>query len=338
MRNELTFSRSHRRLEKFTLHATRDVDQARELTSRVYCPHRLDASNHKQFDACHNHASIGACSLNYLDFRADVKIEPGYIPGFYLFEIPISGKAKVVTGKDEVLIGPGTGAVINPEHYTVMHWDKDCQMLMLKVDEHALIQQLAYLLRRPINGSLRFEPALDSNQGMQGSWFRYLVYCLDEIEHTPPKQLNSPLFAEFRSTLLTSLLLTLPNNFSDALQANEKRVTPSNVRRAMEYIHDNYHEAVTIEQLVEVSNVSARSLFDCFRKFVGCTPMQYLRKVRLEKARELLLIGDPDNNVTQVAMACGFTQLGRFSAWYKQVYAETPCQTFRSAQSSGFMA
>ncbi|MCM8854785.1 MAG: AraC family transcriptional regulator [Candidatus Thiodiazotropha sp.] len=338
MRNELTTGRPHRRLEKFTLHATRDIDQAREMTSRVYCPHRLDVLNHRQFDACHNHASIGSCSLNYLDFRADVKIEPGYIPGFYLFEIPMNGKAKIVTGKQEVLIGQGTGAVINPEHYTVMHWDTDCQMLMLKVDEHALIQQLARLLRRPINGSLSFDPALDAKQGAQGSWFRYLDYCLDEIERTPPQQLNSPLFAEFRSTLLTSLLLTLPNNFSDALQASDKRVAPCNVRRAMDYIHANFRDTVTIEQLVEVSNVSARSLFDCFRKFVGSTPMQYLRKIRLEKARERLQVGNPDDNVTQVAMACGFTQLGRFSAWYKQVYGETPCQTFRSARSSGLMS
>ncbi|MCU7946124.1 MAG: helix-turn-helix domain-containing protein, partial [Candidatus Thiodiazotropha sp. (ex Cardiolucina cf. quadrata)] len=79
-------------------------------------------------------------------------------------------------------------------------------------------------------------------------------------------------------------------------------------------------------------------LFDCFRKFVGSTPMQYLRKIRLEKARERLQVGNPDDNVTQVAMACGFTQLGRFSAWYKQVYGETPCQTFRSARSSGLMS
>jgi transcriptional regulator GlxA family with amidase domain len=53
--------------------------------------------------------------------------------------------------------------------------------------------------------------------------------------------------------------------------------------------------------------------------------MSYLRNVRLDHCRRLLVAGTA--SVTDVAQQCGFTHLGRFSAAYKERFGELPSHT-----------
>jgi transcriptional regulator GlxA family with amidase domain len=57
-----------------------------------------------------------------------------------------------------------------------------------------------------------------------------------------------------------------------------------------------------------------------------------MRMVRLLRARLALLHANPPcNSVTSIAMAYGFTQLGRFSVAYRRAFGETPSQTLRTS-------
>jgi tetratricopeptide (TPR) repeat protein len=58
-----------------------------------------------------------------------------------------------------------------------------------------------------------------------------------------------------------------------------------------------------------------------------------MRRLRLSRARQQLLSADRDANVTDVAMASGFTQLGRFAAYYRQQFGELPSQTLKAARA-----
>ena len=58
----------------------------------------------------------------------------------------------------------------------------------------------------------------------------------------------------------------------------------------------------------------------------GATPMQVLQRVRLDRAREELLVGEA-KSVTAVAMRCGFGHLGRFAAEYRKTFGESPRDT-----------
>ena len=61
------------------------------------------------------------------------------------------------------------------------------------------------------------------------------------------------------------------------------------------------------------------------------TPMNALRALRLDAARQRLLDG-ACANVTEAALAVGFGHLGRFSEYYKERFGELPRQTLRLAQ------
>jgi transcriptional regulator GlxA family with amidase domain len=55
--------------------------------------------------------------------------------------------------------------------------------------------------------------------------------------------------------------------------------------------------------------------------------MQYVKRLRLEKARELLTDGGTKQSVTAVAFACGFLNLGHFARDYRNRFGELPSQT-----------
>ena len=77
-------------------------------------------------------------------------------------------------------------------------------------------------------------------------------------------------------------------------------------------------------------HVSVRSLQQGFRRYMGASPMAYLREVRLRRAHQSLLDSDPSiASVASVAYNWGFTNLGRFAAAHTARYDEPPAATLR---------
>jgi AraC-like DNA-binding protein len=84
--------------------------------------------------------------------------------------------------------------------------------------------------------------------------------------------------------------------------------------------------------LARIAGCSVRSLQEGFRHYIGLTPLQYLRQVRLEHAHHDLANGDAtDATVTDIAFHWGFTHLGRFATTYRATYGRSPSQTLRLA-------
>jgi AraC-like DNA-binding protein len=63
--------------------------------------------------------------------------------------------------------------------------------------------------------------------------------------------------------------------------------------------------------------------------------MSLLRTARLKQARLQLDAPRPGATVTEVALDCGFTHLGRFSSEYRRRFGELPSQTLRRAAVAG---
>ncbi len=67
-----------------------------------------------------------------------------------------------------------------------------------------------------------------------------------------------------------------------------------------------------------------------FRRHRDCTPMEYLRRVRLHHAHQELLAAErAHTTVAQIAASWGFAHTGRFAVYYRQVYGQSPHSTLR---------
>jgi len=112
------------------------------------------------------------------------------------------------------------------------------------------------------------------------------------------------------------------------------RPLPADVVRALRWLRGHWSEPVRLEQLADIGGVRPRTLETHFKMFLRTTPLGWARQMRLRRARQQLLQSGQGASVTNVAMANGFTQLGRFAAQYRKVFGELPSATFRRSRSS----
>jgi AraC-like DNA-binding protein len=102
------------------------------------------------------------------------------------------------------------------------------------------------------------------------------------------------------------------------------RSMASYVDAAMAFMESAYLRPLTLGDVCEACHVSARTIQIAFREVRGETPMQSLRRIRLEKMRSLLIEGV---NVTVASTKVGLSPTGRTAALYNLAFGEKPSQT-----------
>jgi transcriptional regulator GlxA family with amidase domain len=109
------------------------------------------------------------------------------------------------------------------------------------------------------------------------------------------------------------------------------RNMPPILRNAIDFIQENADADIGLEDIAAAVNVSPRSVQYAFRRNLGATPLEYLRRVRLDRAHRDLKAADPANDtVTAIAGRWGFSHAGRFSLAYKAAFGTAPSQTLRA--------
>lgn len=140
----------------------------------------------------------------------------------------------------------------------------------------------------------------------------------------------SPLIAgAAQHYLVATLLATFPSTaVFDPTIEDRHDSTPVLLRRAMAYIDDNAHRDISLADIAGAVHVTPRALQYMFRKHRDCTPIEYVRRVRLDHAHRDLLRGDRHTtSVAQIARRWGFAHLGRFAIYYRGEYGRSPHET-----------
>ena len=88
-----------------------------------------------------------------------------------------------------------------------------------------------------------------------------------------------------------------------------------------EYLHDNFNSNISLGQLVELTNLNRSYLIRVFCKAVGMPPYTYLNQIRVEKAKQLLALG---NSVADVAIAVGMSDQSHLTRHFKRIVGTTP--------------
>jgi AraC-like DNA-binding protein len=104
---------------------------------------------------------------------------------------------------------------------------------------------------------------------------------------------------------------------------------PADLKRALGWLRSHLSEPIDLDLLASVAGARPRTLETHFRTFLGTTPLGWVRRMRLAHARRELERARSDATVTDIALASGFTQLGRFAANYRAVFGEAPSITLR---------
>lgn len=158
---------------------------------------------------------------------------------------------------------------------------------------------------------------------------RLLGCCLENALQTLPGGSDESSLARCASHIVSLLRdnTPAPNNgtFSSA---------PDCVTVIEDYIRAHVAEPLTLDDLIRVVGLSARTIQEAFRRHRGYSPMQFLRECRLSAAFEELSHPQGQTCVTSTALRWGFNHLGRFSTYFLRRFGKSPSTVLRLAKSA----
>jgi AraC-like DNA-binding protein len=182
-----------------------------------------------------------------------------------------------------------------------------------------------------VRASVDFDVAYPLSTPSARSWLSTLALLLTELERSGSLAETSTLHREHLERLVISgLLLSHRNEFTDELMAPVRRLRPRTVARAIALIEEHPEAPYTVGDLARHVGVSPRRPQQGFREHVGMTPTELLRKLRCERDHRDLLNGE--DAVTDVALRWGFRHLNRFAQAYRQQYGVLPSETRRTSR------
>ncbi len=88
------------------------------------------------------------------------------------------------------------------------------------------------------------------------------------------------------------------------------------------YIHENYMNKIKLDQLAMISNMSKGHFIRKFHAEIGQTPIEYINHYRIYRASKLFKI--TNQNVTEVALNCGFNNISYFIKLFKNIVGVSP--------------
>lgn len=311
---------------------TNDLDQAREEVSRVFCSHGLFlARGEHPFHLVHNKFGRDGVSLHYVDYGASVRITPGELNSFYLVQIPLAGTAEIRSGSDAVLSTPRVAAVPNATEHLDMTWSAGTPHLVVYLPRLAIERAVESLTGRAPTSPVRFSIAMDLDSEPARRWLT-LVEILKADADSAGAPLHDVVRAQVEDAVVLAFVTMQPSNYSALITGGTLAPTPRAVRRAIELCEQGPDTTWTVSDLAAASGVSVRALQVSFRAHLGMTPLQYLRDVRLLRARrELESTAGGALSVTDTAFRWGFTNVGRFAREYRVRFGELPSQTVARA-------
>jgi AraC family carnitine catabolism transcriptional activator len=106
-------------------------------------------------------------------------------------------------------------------------------------------------------------------------------------------------------------------------------VRDARVIAAVELMEEHLEECRSLSQIAAALKLSERQLERLFRRELGSPPLAFYRRLRLERAEQLLLYSRM--SVREVGLAAGFSSLALFSRAFKAQYGRAPSSIRRPA-------
>jgi AraC-like DNA-binding protein len=96
------------------------------------------------------------------------------------------------------------------------------------------------------------------------------------------------------------------------------------MQKALQFIMQNFHKEVRINDLLQVTNMSYAAFYKSFKNTYKVAFKDYLLDIRIDYACKLLV--DESLNISEVAYSCGFENLSNFNRQFRRIKNMTPSQ------------
>ena len=146
-------------------------------------------------------------------------------------------------------------------------------------------------------------------QQLRDAWFKTRV--MSPREHDAIVKLLE-IFADHLSDL------------SNQIVVQQENAEPPMITRAKQYIRENQAEELSLGQVAKAVNASSFYFCKMFKKGTGMNFTEYVCRVRIESAKNLLL--NPNLRISEIAYQVGFQSLTHFNRVFKKTVGEAPTE------------
>lgn len=323
---------------RYPVFQSRSMVESHHELARTLTPHQLRWGRGEVATELHLR-HLQRVSLMLLRYGAEVEVMPTAFSSFTLVQMPLRGRADIQCDGIELSLERGEVAVLSPQQSIRLLWQPGCEQLIMKIP-NALLRWAACLgcnaSHCPASAELCTtwqERAFKLDAPLIAPWRALLQQVLSLLPLDKDSTTHPAWISQVEQSVASFLLIHQPS----VLRGDRARLAGSDSPPAQhgdqhklalldQYIHKRLFAPISLEDLARAAGVSPRTLnLLCHRQY-GVAPMIHLRNLRLDVARQKLR-AQPDTSVTEVAMACGFGHLGRFSAYYKARFGELPRDT-----------
>lgn len=161
--------------------------------------------------------------------------------------------------------------------------------------------------------------------------YNYFEYARQGIKVGVSDYLLKPFSNEEFSTSLNEIMKKINEGKIDLVEQDNELVEevsgyPSNnaeiVESAKKYIQMNYRKEISLEEIANHVAISSYYLSRIFSKSEGITYKDYLIKLRMEKAKQLLR--DGKKSIKEISIEVGYVDQNYFSRAFKKYYHKSP--------------
>ncbi|MDO6474513.1 AraC family transcriptional regulator [Alteromonas sp. 1_MG-2023] len=96
------------------------------------------------------------------------------------------------------------------------------------------------------------------------------------------------------------------------------------VARAIAWLKSNYAETIRVEALADIANMGISTFHHHFRNMTAMSPLQFIKRIRLQEARRLMLTEHLD--AATAAFQVGYESPSQFSREYGRLYGCSPAK------------
>jgi AraC-like DNA-binding protein len=237
--------------------------------------------------------------------------------GYAVFEI--SGQ--------KVEMGPNDIVIIKPMQY---------HKLIVKSESGCEFIVLYFTFENRINGEHAQIPAEDflnfvSNKG-ESPYISLKVSPKNEIvvllNRILKERKSSEPGSEFLNYLLIMELFVLLSRALKMEWENSVKLKSSKLKELIDisinYIHNNFERDISLGDIAKYVFLSPSYFTRAFKEQTGMSPISYLLKIRIERAKEMLV--DTGLKISDIALSVGFSNQQRFNEMFKKYAGLTPLQ------------
>ncbi|WP_394993061.1 GlxA family transcriptional regulator [Emticicia sp.] len=166
-----------------------------------------------------------------------------------------------------------------------------------------------------VDGSIITEAQGIYSSGGANSYWNLLLYLVEKYTDRETAILAAKYFA---------IDIDRESQSSFMMFQGQREHTDEEIKKAQDFIEENYHDKITVEQLADMFAIGRRSFERRFKKATNNTVIEYMQRVKIEAAKKSFETSR--KNINEVMLNVGYTDTKAFRDVFKKITGMTPIE------------